>query len=382
MPYAPNNPRVIFVDEAQDFTKLQLTVIRNWGLNAEWIVLVGDDDQTIYGFTGATHNAFLQPPLPDKYKTVLKWSYRVPKVVLLRSQRLIQRVAHREPKEYHARTDFKGDEVEGELISLPYNFRMPEELLTHARRYIEADKRVMFLGSCAYMIDPIKQELHHRGFPFHNPYRRRRGDWNPLASGGNRAIRSIDLLLSFLEAGNDEPYWNIPQFVQWAKFIGVSDTGKIRNQGNKAIKILEEAIEAGEKGLHTCREVIDKVLHPTVIQHALNRDLDWFTANLLNPRQKSVAYPVKVLKNHGKEVLKKDPSVILGTIHSVKGGEADVVYLFPDISYQAMQEGYTRSGRDALCRLFYVGMTRAKETLILCAPASGRTQHSQLFIDL
>jgi superfamily I DNA/RNA helicase len=60
------------------------------------------------------------------------------------------------------------------------------------------------------------------------------------------------------------------------------------------------------------------------------------------------------------------PQVIVGTIHSVKGGEADVVILFPDLS-QAGDAAYQRYGppRDAVIRTFYVGMTRAREALYL-----------------
>ncbi len=70
------------------------------------------------------------------------------------------------------------------------------------------------------------------------------------------------------------------------------------------------------------------------------------------------------------EVLDREPRLHVGTIHSFKGAEADVVFLFPDVSTQAW-EAYHRSsvGRDAINRLFYVGMTRARETLVLCQPA-------------
>ena len=57
--------------------------------------------------------------------------------------------------------------------------------------------------------------------------------------------------------------------------------------------------------------------------------------------------------------------------NSVKGGEADCCYLFPDVSRAGMRE-YLTAGepRDSVYRLMYVGMTRAKESLILCAPSS------------
>jgi superfamily I DNA/RNA helicase len=63
--------------------------------------------------------------------------------------------------------------------------------------------------------------------------------------------------------------------------------------------------------------------------------------------------------------------VVVGTIHSVKGGQADVVYLFPDLS-PAGDAQYRRPGptRDPVIRTFYVGATRARETLYICSAES------------
>ena len=63
---------------------------------------------------------------------------------------------------------------------------------------------------------------------------------------------------------------------------------------------------------------------------------------------------------------------MVGTIHSVKGGQADCVYLFPDLS-QAGDAQYARFGhsRDSVIRLFYVGATRAREVLYVCQRETG-----------
>jgi superfamily I DNA/RNA helicase len=46
--FAPDKPAVIIADEAQDLNPMQLALIRKWGTHAEYLVLAGDDDQTIY----------------------------------------------------------------------------------------------------------------------------------------------------------------------------------------------------------------------------------------------------------------------------------------------------------------------------------------------
>jgi len=54
--------------------------------------------------------------------------------------------------------------------------------------------------------------------------------------------------------------------------------------------------------------------------------------------------------------------------NSYKGTEADNVFLYPDVSFASMKEMETQNGYDNICRLFYVGVTRAKENLILMPP--------------
>jgi superfamily I DNA/RNA helicase len=80
-----------------------------------------------------------------------------------------------------------------------------------------------------------------------------------------------------------------------------------------------------------------------------------------------VRFPADVATYGGVAALKEAPKIIVGTIHSAKGGEADVVYLFPDLS-RAGSRNYERYGplRDSVIRLFYVGMTRARDTLYIC----------------
>ncbi|MBI4460577.1 MAG: ATP-binding domain-containing protein [Acidobacteria bacterium] len=95
--------------------------------------------------------------------------------------------------------------------------------------------------------------------------------------------------------------------------------------------------------------------------------LDWWRQRVTAEFHGRIQFPAAIAATRGPHALLEPPRVIVGTIHSVKGGEADVVYLFPDLS-QAADAQYQRSGppKDSVIRVFYVGATRARETLYIC----------------
>ncbi len=95
--------------------------------------------------------------------------------------------------------------------------------------------------------------------------------------------------------------------------------------------------------------------------------LRWLEENSLESIKDRLSYPIRVFRKHGMTGLQTRPNVVVGTIHSVKGGEADYVYLCPDISTKQREGDY-----DALVRMFYVGLTRAREVLEIGLPVRYR----------
>ena len=45
----------------------------------------------------------------------------------------------------------------------------------------------MLLGSCSYMLRPILAVLRREAIPFHNPYRKSNGFWNPLRTSSRKS---------------------------------------------------------------------------------------------------------------------------------------------------------------------------------------------------
>jgi len=66
------------------------------------------------------------------------------------------------------------------------------------------------------------------------------------------------------------------------------------------------------------------------------------------------------------EKITQQPRITLSTIHGAKGGEADNVLVLPDITKSALD--HNDMDPDELHRLFYVAVTRAKNSLHILEP--------------
>jgi len=357
IPTAPGNPSVIFLDEAQDMDLLEMSLARKWGESAGYLVVVGDPDQNLYQWRGSDPEAFVEPPVPDDQMRILSQSYRIPRAVHTKAVQWIEQTRGRTPVEYYPR------DADGEVRRIVAAWGQPNLILRDMRKYLDDGKTVMILGSCSYMLRPLLARLRKEGIPYHNPYRHTKWGWNPLQSSSRR-ITPKDLVLSFLRM-SEEGVWTTDDVKRWvtaSKIAGVL-------QGTR--DTLGDLIDDGIDGI--AWDKLQNLLTEGAIEAGLGGDLDWLRNNLLSVRKKGAEFAIRVAELHGAEALTKPPQVITGTIHSVKGGEADAVYLFPDLSYAGMQSWLSDGGRAAVRRLFYVGMTRAKESLVLCRPTGSRS---------
>jgi DNA helicase-2/ATP-dependent DNA helicase PcrA len=365
---APRGPAVIFADEAQDLNRMQLTLIRKWGRHCDYFIVCGDEDQTIYSFAGATPDAMLDPDIPEDHKIVLKQSYRVPRAVHAVADRLIRQVTRRQEKVYLPRP------ADGACLRGPLNasYGKPDYwVLKTAMEHIEKGQTVMFLATCAYMLEPVVAVLRKNAIPIHNPYRRSNGFWNPIRLGrkGSTANRILALLSAHPDFGEDRRDWSVGDLALWAEWL---QSKGILKHGSK------KKLQAADIGRLATLEALDEVFEDGALESLLGAFegdyrmlLDWWRRRVTADVQKRIQYPVEIASARGPRALLETPKAIVGTIHSVKGGEADVVFLFPDLSDSGMT-AYRRHGppRDAVTRTFYVGITRARDTLYICGPDS------------
>jgi DNA helicase-2/ATP-dependent DNA helicase PcrA len=366
-------PKIMMLDEAQDLSALEMALARKWAETCEQIVVVGDPDQALYTWRGADPAAMVGSDLASS--RVLAQSYRVPAAVHEYAVNWIEGMSGREPVEYMPRFEDPRDEskghAKGEVTRAPGTFREPEGVVRRILADVDAGKSVMLLASCGYMLDPAIAVLRQKGIPFHNPYRVDHGGWNPLA-GARR-------LLSFLRPdyetwGDETRFYTWVDVRAWAEELrakGILDRGAKDFLVSKARdeKERERKGEEGE-GPISLRSLSELLASEDVLERVFDMDVAWWHDSLLPKAQKSARYPVTIYNTLGGASLRETPKLVIGTIHSVKGGEADSVYVFPDLSHRGWATGWENlDSRAPTYRLFYVAFTRAREKLTICEPA-------------
>lgn len=354
---APGNPAIIMLDEAQDCTALQFAVLKQWAQHTDRLIMVGDDDQCIYQFAGATPEAFAADEITGN-DVVLDQSYRVPFAVWEHATKWIAQIPDRIDKDYYPRSA----ESPGFVRRAPYSWKQADQLIKITTQACQRYESVMIIGSCSFMLEPIKTELLQAGIPFHNPYRLIRADWNPLrlTQGTTYAQRVKDFFAPTLTG---RAWWTPTELKSFASVLSAKG---VFNKGQKS-KIEDDTPD--EVNLDT----LFRLFVPEAANEILRQNIDWWERSLVNDeaRRKAV-FPLKIARNLGPQFLdakELPPQVTIGTIHSVKGGEADVVILFPDLSQQGMEQ-WTSHQKSSIVRLMYVGATRAREGLFVCKPAS------------
>lgn len=364
--YAPGMPDVLFVDEAQDLTPLQVALVRKWAHTCDRLLLVGDDDQTLYAFTGASPATLLDPPLPPEQVITLSQSYRVPEAVHRFAVKWVEQCSVRLPKVYAPRP------AAGVVRSSTATYQSPMPMVADLVQVIEGGRSAMILASCSYQLDVILKTLRAEGIPYANRYRRKRGDWNPLAprKGISAAQRVLALLVPHECMGDEVREWTFGELCQWLDWMATA--GVWQRGAKKDAESRDSAEAVSEEWLeHWMDAEALSAMWEALEDRDIRELLTWWEAKLQTVKRPSAQYAARVAARIGPGALAVEPRLIVGTIHSVKGGEADVVYLVPDLSVQGNGQYVTHGeARDTVIRQMYVGITRAREELVLLAPCT------------
>ena len=306
--------QVIFVDEAQDLCALQWRMVDKLCADAKEVYISGDDDQAIYRWAGADVEHLINMPGETE---VLTQSYRCPKVIQNLSQGIIGRVRNRRLKHW------KGTDKKGFVQYHSY----PESV------NLKEDGSWLVMARTQYLLDEIERDVRLQGM---------------IYKRNNRLPISQKLL-------NATDAWKKLNEGQWIELSDVKDIYSYMSS--------EIGIERGHKNLKTANkekyDIFDLVKDHGLIVH--NRPWD-VAFDKVGNRDKEFLRAVELRGS----LAEKDPKIHLSTIHGAKGGEADNVMLLTDISRKAY-EAMERDSDDE-CRVFYVGVTRAKRALHIVQP--------------
>ena len=352
----PGNKEVLIADEAQDLSGLQLALLWKWAKPIDKVVMALDPDQSIYGFSGADPRVFLHSK-PDRQR-VLQQSYRLPRRVYQYAIDWIEQNKDRES------ITFKPRDAEGDVRMLSRStWKGPELLLSTIEEELASERTIMLLASCTYMLQPLISVLRSEGIPYWNPYRFDNGAWNPLGQRGEGSTvsRILAYLRPWIDPSERAPLWTGGELIAWLEL-----TKGVVKRGMKQ-RMEFEVTENAPVPIETMLKIIGEDNLSKAMQGP-PKGLLWLSQNLLKNRCSVGEYVAHIVRKQSADVLQESPRVTVGTIHSVKGGEADTVVLFPDLSQQGFIS-YQRAETEAVRRTFYVGMTRAKEKLLLCQPA-------------
>ena len=153
----------LFVDEAQDLSKMQWEVVHKLSKDIPLKYAAGDDDQAIYRWAGAAVEEFINL---TGTKKVLSHSYRLPKAVHSIATDILHNIGYRQEKE------FTHNGTEGYV---EYHYSVDDLDLSEGTW--------LLLARNTYLLRDYERVCELNGYPYESPQRK------PLESAALRAIK-------------------------------------------------------------------------------------------------------------------------------------------------------------------------------------------------
>jgi superfamily I DNA/RNA helicase len=327
----PLGVRVWVFDEAQDSSRLVDRVCRRlaYGDGVQWVYLAADPFQSVFSFGGADYNNFLAWEV-DKERTMPQ-SWRCPRPVMELGERCLKRMnrGYFDRKIAPAAHD-------GCVIR--------EQSVERALGQVDSSRTTLILARCNYSLAKFSEILESRKVPHAGI--NEKDDTKSLVAynaywklqhgkgiGGHEWKAAIEL--TPVKATGDAVFLRRGEKAAWSQgrrenidFIGADEIMQLGG----ATQALVAAISSGGWAA------------------LLDRGKKWYDA----------------ARRHGPETATR-PNVRLSTIHGAKGMEAQDVILATETSARVeLERELDPRCHDEECRLEYVGVTRAKERLVVC----------------
>jgi superfamily I DNA/RNA helicase len=327
----PAGVRAWIFDEAQDASALVDRVCRRlaYAPGVKWAYLAADPFQSVFGFGGADYNNFLSWSV-NKERTMPQ-SWRCPKAVMELGERCLKRMH----KGYFDRKIAPASH-DGCVIR--------EASVERALCQIDGSRTTLVLARCNFSLAKFSEVLESRRIPH----------------AGINEKDDTKALVAF------NAYWKLQhgQDIGGHEWKAAIELTPVKATGDAIF------LRRGEKTAWSSgrRDDIDFLPADEIVSVGgateslvdMIRSGGW--ASLLDGGKKWY----DSAKRHGPAVATK-PNVRLSTIHGAKGMEAQDVILATETAARVERERELDPRcHDEECRIEYVGVTRAKERLIVC----------------
>lgn len=319
---------VWFIDEAQDNSKLMDWVCARITENARWVYVFGDPLQAIYGWSGGDHRAFLR--WDYAHKQILPISHRCPSAVLRPARAIARRTADWFDHDFAPR-------AEGGTLNLV-------ERIASLVSAIDPTENTLVLARSNHLASKLAGLIDEAAIPWH-PTRGRGGFNSPRRVGA--ALAALDL-----RAG---------------KPITPDQWGLLLNQIPVKVegKVL---LSHGTKARFADPDYRTTLGPATLAMIADYGGTEDFQAALRSERwceyfQEPARFRHIVAASKYGDELMRNPRVRVGTIHSVKGAEADHVLLWTATSEFLNGQLVDPARFDEERRVWYVAHTRARQRM-------------------
>lgn len=428
---ALNGVRHILVDEYQDVNPMQERLIRQLSERADSLMVVGDDDQSIYAWRGADVNNILsfQERYPQSSVHILSTNFRSTAAIVRASDQFIQQElstarytknpsAHRDGNIQDFRSLWfatRDDEASWvaqrihELLGTKYIEYNADGTIREERGLTPADFAVLF-RSIKRSYNP--HNLPHRHFEFTNALRAIGVPYTLEAEGGiferphAVAIRdTMELLRNPSPTRETVRTLFDREIVTCFPQADFNELSQVISNWN----LLIHTPAGGARRKVYPQELLHQILHAFRVENSnfndvVLRDLGVFSKIILDVEKVyvSIDSPIRYseilnfLSNVAEtgydvstlDIVEKPDAVTISTIHKMKGLEYPVVFIVDVVNRRFPSDRGTYSGwlpanlmaapinRGAYCttrqdeaRLFYTAMTRAERFLYITGAA-------------
>ena len=393
-----NTFKYIMVDETQDTNKSQFYLVNLLGGRWKNIMLIGDIDQSIYGWRGARYQNIQDFMRDYSDCTVISLSknYRSTPQIVLPASKLIKYNSS------HMGTAFETDNNDGESVkcgSFKDQYAEAEWIGKTAKRFITeggwdpSDMAVLYRAN--RMSEPVEQAMVNNGIPYEVI-----GAWNFY---DRKEVRDCLAMLKLLANPRDGiAFGRVCSFVKGMGSITVGRIENIAQEKNITIPQACKVMADKAKGINisrACEKLYnaynDKWDHSNpsgclkglsdefnYSQHLLDKFGDSslerndnvsqliVSAGSCNGEENGVSkylQQISLVTSVDKD--KKDNKVTLMSFHAAKGLEFPIVFMIgveeDVLPHKNAMADDPYAGLEEERRLAYVGMTRAKKVLLL-----------------